>query len=398
MTSRISRSKWLLGFILAFLLSTRCASAWLRCYLPADELVQHTDSIVIGHVDGSFTPLEIPKGNLGSIVPKDFRFMEYRTTLVITEVLAGKMPVGPTPLLLHYGIRPVVLEAKPTAQDMFNPPAADQNTGPNTPVGIYDSATTCIGGPPSDDIRKDHIWFLRAKASSVGGVNEDTDAPGIWSPQDVQPLDQKAYYEAVLAGDPTGLAPFTVGDSWQAQQARLTQSRMKVEKIAQNPDLSTRCDQLMPIFLNKEPAHNFAFDTIVATGSVGAAKLVPVFQSADGDDIGTIIGGWRTANYKESIPLITDFLRKEFFWWSSKSKEDRIYASREGPKGGEPFNDPRSISFRNIFSAVEVLDDFHATEAKGVIEQTRAQWADAVPFLSNNDLLKTCDDALADLR
>jgi len=403
MTNGTSYLKRFCGFALVLAVSTHSASAWLRLFAPDDELVQQSDAIVVGHVEASFTPVEIPSGNLRSIVPSTFHFMEYRTTLVITKTLAGKIQVGPTPLIIHYGIKPVVLKTNPSIQDTFNPPAADQNTGPAIPVGIYDSATSCIGGPPSDDIRKDHIWFLRAKGQSVGGVEEDTSSPGIWSPQDVQPLDRKPCYVAIIAGDIDALTPFTLGDSYPAKEAVITQDRMKVMRIAKISDPSARCDQLLPFYIKGAPYSNagqLAFDQIIACGSLGAAKLIPLFQNPPNPnfELGTILSGWRKANFKESVPLIIDWLTKEDQRWSSRTRDDQIYASREGPKGGEPYHDPRSVSFRNMYSAIEVLDDFHATESKALIQRIRDRWAGAAPFLPNNDFLKTCDDALADLK
>jgi hypothetical protein len=401
MANTLFRLKWLCGIACIFVLSAGCAHAWMRWSVPDDELVQRSDAIVIGHVEDSFTPLEISKGSLDSITSKDSHLWEYRTTLIVTKTLTGKIAIGPMPLLIHYGIKPVILDkssTKPSSFDWMHPTVADQMTFGDTPVGIYDFLGTIGGVLASSDIRRDHLWFLRTTARSFGSGKEITDAPGIWDPQDVRPLIDKPYYEAVLTSDPAALAPFTVGASWRSEQARLAQSRLKVNKIVQNPDLSVRCDQLMPIFLNKEPARELAFAAIIATGSVGAAKLVPVFQTANAEDKGTIMGGWWNAKYRESVPLVTDFLREQNRWWSFKSKEDRIFASREGPRGGDPYHDARSISFRNLFCAIVVLDDFHATEAKDIVAQTRHQWQDAKPFLSNNDLLQTCDDALTDLK
>jgi hypothetical protein len=390
MTNRTSYLKWLCGFALAFVLSIRCTPAWIRGYAHDDELVQRSDSIVIGHIEGGFTQFEYPSKHSDG-----YHYWEYRTTLFVTQTISGKVHVGPTPLVIHYGIKPVILKTNPSLQDTFNPPAADQNTDSNTPVGIYDAATTIVGMPPGDNIRKDHVWLLRTSAGSIGGVEEDTSAPGIWSPQDVQSLDRKSYYEAVLSGNIDAITPFTVGDSDVVKQARNTVSRLAVEKISQIPDLSKRCDQLLPFFLKKAPASNLAFEEIIACGSVGAAKLIPTFENSPGTDKTQILIGWKNAEFKGSVPLIIEWLTKEDRWWGTLTKDDQIFASREGPKGGAPYNDPRSVSFRNICCSIEALGNFRAKESKALILQIRNRWQAAAPFDPNNDFLKVCDDALA---
>jgi hypothetical protein len=304
-------------------------------------------------------------------------------------------------LIIHYGIKPVVLKANPSIQDRLNPTAADHTAGPNTPVGIIDACDW--GHALSDNIRNDHIWFLRASARGGPGPPgvEDTSAPGIWSPQDLQPLDRKPYYCAIIAGEIDALTPFTVGNSWQAADARVAQSRMNVMRIAKTPDPSARCDQLLPIYVQGAPysdASHLAFDQIIACGQLGAAKLVPLFKNPPyaNFELGTILSGWWKTGYNESVPIIIDWLNQEDQRWSKLTKADQIYASLEGPRGGEAYHDPRSVSFRNMFAAIEVLDDFHATESKALIRRIRNRWAVSAPFLPNNDFLKRCDDTLAD--
>jgi hypothetical protein len=72
-----------------------------------------------------------------------------------------------------------------------------------------------------------------------------------------------------------------------------------------------------------------------------------------------------------------------------------VFGAKDGQKGGDPYNDPRAVSFRNIFCSIEALANFRAKEGKAVITLIRDHWKAAAPFDSNNDLLKTCDDALA---
>jgi hypothetical protein len=377
--------------------------AWALWPAPIydDELVQRSDAIVIGHVEASFTafgPLEKNAVQMG--LPADFRYLQYRTLLIVTKILVGKIGLGPTPLIIHYGLRPVVLKTQPTLADEFNPPAADSNTRPQTPVGIFDSTSDVIGIPPSDDIRKDHIWLLHTQGSSHGGIKEDTSAPGIWSPDDVQPIDRKAYYLAVISDDPEALTPYTLGDSWQAHQARMCQGRLEVQHFAKIADPELRADALVTFMASEEPFSSpaqLAMTKLEAMGPVGLQKLVPLFQNADhAYDRRAILQAWSRGRYQPAVPVLIDWLRSESQWWSQQSPKDMIWSFQEGQKGGTDFDDPRAASNRNVYCAVEALGNQGGAEGKAIIEQTRAQWNDlGVRPPPGNDIVSVCDDALA---
>jgi hypothetical protein len=399
MTTIFSRLKWICGFALVLAASNRSASAWLRYYAPDDELVQRSDAIVIGHVDDSFTPFAPPPR-----YPNDFQCTQYRTILIVTEVLVGKMTLGPTPIVIHYGIKPVVLKDKSDFVYTINPTTADATTGPNVPVGIFDAATTCIGGPPSDNIRKDHIWFLSSKQhGGPGPGNEDISAPGIWSPQDVQTADQKAYYLAVLTGDPDALAPFVAGDSYPAQRARLAQSRLHLAKIGAIADPSARAEELMKVFqtqklyTSESQLYSSSLNQLLNCGSAGEDMLVSLIATPDRTyERSEIIAGLGGKDYRAAIPAILDWLRQEDQWWAMKTHQDMIWTVTEGPRGGEPWHDPRFISYRTLLAAVDAMGKMNVAEAKPLIQQIRARWIDVREHEDGGWYLPDhCDSALA---
>ena len=399
MAAILSRLKRIFGFTLILIVSTRSATAWIRYYAPDDELVRRSDAIVIGYVEDSFTPFTQPPR-----YPNNYNYTEYHTKLVVTEVLAGKMTLGRTPIIIHYGLRPVVLKDKPDFQDMISPTAADATTGPSVPVGIFDAATTAIGGPRTDNIRKDHIWFLSERAhASPGPGNEDVSEPGVWSPQDVQTVDQKDYYLAVLTGDPNALAPFVAGDSYPAQRARLAQSRLNLSKIGTIVDPSARAQKLMEIFqtqklyTSESQLYSSSLNQLLDCGSVGQAMLAPLIQKPDRTyEREAIIAGLAGKDYRPAIPPILNWLQQEDQWWATKTRQDMIWTVTEGPRGGEPWHDPRFVSYRTILAAVNALGKMQVTEAKPLIQQIRERWSAMGRHVESGwDLPDRCNSALA---
>ena len=140
----------------------------------------------------------------------------------------------------------------------------------------------------------------------------------------------------------------------------------------------------------------FAFEKILDCGEVAAPKFMPVFEDAAIVDKGPALSVWMKYGYKPAIPALIAFLNHEHDWWKTRSAADQKYGAIEGPRGGPPYLDPRSVSFRNMLSVVEVLANFKAKDAQPIIAAIRKQWK-AVPSWPNNDLVGACDQALADI-
>lgn len=357
-------------------------------YSPDYEVADRSDFIVVGHLKDNKLQLVQHQESSG------YKSWEHNTTLVITQVLKGSFGTGECPIVIHYGLQPVILKDHPSFIDNLNPPSADDNHDPNASIGLNWVLTDDIGGPTSMDIRQDQIWFLRFTTPYHGA--QSTDRPGIWFPQDVQPLSLKMYFTAILSGDPAALTEFTARDSPLRERAQENQSHLRINQIARIPDASQRCDQLLPIFLTEKPhtfTSQFAFDQIIACGSIGAAKLAPIYQNPKYSDLNEmILSGWEQDKYVDGLPFIVDWLRKEDQWWANQNMKDGIQAVAESWRGGRPYNDPHAISYRNIRHTIMVLSSLHGAEGKAVVEQIEKRWKAVDP---NNELVKVCDDALA---
>jgi hypothetical protein len=351
-----------------------------------DEMVARSDAIVEGHVEAGFAA----------------DGAEFRTVLIVVKSIEGRLSIGPMPLIIHQGLLPVVLDAKTPAGRQMGDflKIADQNTGRQVPVGLFLPSST-IGEPPTADIRKDQIWFLR-RASTYRWAKEDTSAPGVRWQEDVEPLEREGYYRAVLSGDPAALAPFTKGDSWEAQQARLVQDRLRVQRLDKISDPGLRADALAAFMAAKPPFSlpaQLALEKLTALGPTGLLKLVPIFQNADrAYDRQAILTAWRDGHYQPAKQVIRDWLRSENAWWAKQTPQDMIWSFQVGAKGGPEYDDPRTVSSRNVGGAVWALCLLGDKEAKPTIQQTRDQWAALrVHPDPGNDMVSACDQALAQL-
>ena len=117
--------------VAAWPFSATSAQAWLRGYVQDDELISQSDAVVIGHLVGPIQPVQLAYIGPGAPI------FEYRARLLVTAVLTGNMPLGETPLIIHYGLLPESLKPPPTFKEQLNPKAVDPGDA-TSPVGIHD--------------------------------------------------------------------------------------------------------------------------------------------------------------------------------------------------------------------------------------------------------------------
>ena len=84
--------------ILLFLLACGSAYGWLRVRHEDLVVVQRSELIVVGH---------LARGSVVS-TPRDGGYRLYRATLVITEILKGPKQEEEIPVIIFYGLTPLV--------------------------------------------------------------------------------------------------------------------------------------------------------------------------------------------------------------------------------------------------------------------------------------------------
>lgn len=376
------------------LLFPTSGAAFIRMPTWDDVLVDKSELIVIAHLKEN--RFEIAKDPLSSQPDRKVFF----TTLVVTQVLKGSAAAGDLRVGLHDPTYPTVLTKGP----VFVPPQAGEHPDASAAVGVAAIMGT-IFAVSTDDVRQDHIWFLSTVPPYPLRAADVAKEPGLWFPEGVQPVKLVPFYQAIMAGDADAVAAFADADpkSWWSHRVDFCQANLRVKEAAAIPDANARCDALLALFTQGNPytpAGATALKDIMACGDLGAAKLVPVFEDAQNHELDrrAILNAWQQAGYKGAPPAIVRWLRNEDVWWSTKSVADMSFGAKDGQKGGDPYNDPRAVSFRNIYCSIEALGGNHNPEAALLVLQIRGRWQAAAPFDSNNDLLKACDDALAAMK
>ncbi len=147
---------------------------------------------------------------------------EHRAILVVTEVIKGKSTTNEIPIIIHYGLKPVIAQPEPPKETnkliiRYGPePVVLRKAQPSDFMTVDGGGRTDYSmnrvqiidhaGPPLrqivlEDVSKDNIWFLR-RGSGVFGEVPGTNDLGVMDPQDLQSLKLKDYFELYLSKNP----------------------------------------------------------------------------------------------------------------------------------------------------------------------------------------------------
>ena len=179
---------YLLAF-LAIILIAATAGAWERPNYTDAEIVSRAQLIVVGRIKPDTLTLVEHKTRPGSGLS-----WEHHGVLIITEVLKGRMVEKEIPVIIHYGLDPVVGGEVETEHLTIHQRSL-QPDYPKDVIEIFDTGSTVNLSPIADDIRKDHIWLLRVEHTRF---NDGEDALGIYDPEDIQPLTKRPQLQALI--------------------------------------------------------------------------------------------------------------------------------------------------------------------------------------------------------
>jgi hypothetical protein len=201
--------------IVLLLALTATAGAMRRPSHDDATVVQRSEIIVVGHLDWHsvvYVPHESPPG--GGIS------WEHHATLVVTETLKGSVKDKQIPIVINYGLDPLVGGKYLRAGKGAVMPQTDPGT-PKDRVDIIDTGNSSLGGPPVlVDAQKDNVWFLRHLGGELGC--EPGKGPlGIVDPEDVAALKFKGLFKALLSADKDGQIAALLADPDEAVVARV---------------------------------------------------------------------------------------------------------------------------------------------------------------------------------
>jgi len=290
--------------------------------------------------------------------------------LVITEVLKGNPPTKELPIVIPGSGAYMILQKDHT---------------------IWEGGS--MSHPICGDIRQDQIWFLRTDTKKESSVEKGSNALQIFEPGDIQPVELKPYYLALLADDPDkALQSLITGNPQLAERAKGSLDYLAVQRIEKMPDPEKRIDQLIPYFVaaNGDPGNvrNEAMAQIEACGALGAKKLGSVFFDVKpGYEQVFIMAFWQQIGYREGTPILSEMLEREDQFWSIQDMHDKSWY----PNIPGTLSMAKNESFNKILFAMRTLNILGGgDQATPAVEMTKKRWNSYDPT-GAHELIKECD-------
>ncbi|HEY3356359.1 MAG TPA: hypothetical protein VGQ83_24120 [Polyangia bacterium] len=350
--------RWL---TLSILLLPLAALGWPRPRYEDVTVVERAELIVVGRLaPGSVR--YVPHARR----PQQGRSWEHHATLRVTRVLKGALTRPEIPVVIHYGLDPVV--GGRIERDGF---MLDVRRGrldyPQDRIAIVDTGSgTDSVEPLVADAAADNLWFLRH--------HRDARDLGIVDPQDLQPLGWEAYFRAYLTKEPEpAVSAALQGRAAPVERAQRYLDHRQILRIQRIPDPAVRAQRLASYFVRRVRFGSSpeAEQALIACGPPAGPALLPLFtQPPDAAARTDIIRVWGAIHYGDAVPLLIQLL----------AEHDRFWASQRLPHGWwnrEPdaaATQLRRRVYGEIHQAVTALGAIGDPRARAVLELTRRRW------------------------
>ena len=243
---RISRIKIFFLCILMIVVCPNLARAWLRARYEDAVIIDRSELIVVGHLrEGSIQYVAHKKK------PHGGASWEHHADLVITEVLKGRCEKKEIPVVIHYGLTPVVGGYFKCESSMINLRGGRRDY-PKRIVEIVDTGSSARGRPPLvQDARRDNLWFLRRRSGTFGRKS-GTGKYGILDPEDLQALEWKDYFLCYLADDPeTKVRNYVAKHPDSGSRGKRYLDHLAVQRLLKIKDPNERFEQLLPYYVKR---------------------------------------------------------------------------------------------------------------------------------------------------
>lgn len=358
------------------------AYAWLRLSYEDATVVARSELIVRGHLlPGSIRYVPHKKK------PHEGASWEHHATLVVDRVLKGQTATKRIPIIIHYGLTPVVGGYAKQEGFMVDTRRDSTKPYPQSKVEIVDTGNSLMGGAPMvPDAAKDHLWFLRRR-SGVFGRKPGTGKLGIADPEDLQPRRLEPYLRAYLSSDPEqAVAKQMALDSNIRDRAQRYLDHLEIGRIAKLPNAKQRVSKLLPFYLGRVTweGRSEARAGLIATGAAGPT-LLRVFRDPNHRRLRQdIIRMWRQMKLAGAAPVLMKLL----------SKHDAFFRRQRLAPGwwNAPGHELQRDVYGEAYAAVLALEAIGDKRARQVIAQTRKTWV-AINF-DNPQIVEACDAAL----
>jgi len=358
--------------------------AWMRLWYNDSEVVERSPLIVVGHLKRESIQRFYHQAT-GVERNHDGASWEHHATLVVSKVLKGTLREVEIPIVLHYGLEPILGWGKRHGVKNASPRA----------VALLDTRNSIVSfNALIDDLGEDAIWFLR-RLSREDGKEVETGPYGIRDPEDVRPAMMKEYVLAHLSKNPeAAIRRFVRQHPDQAGYARATLGHFEIERIRQIPDLEVRAGKLLPFYLELRGWYggHEANAPLLECGAAAGRLLLGAFGRPEGAlRRNDIIRFWGQVRTKEATPILVDLLlAQDRYWATQKADRDPSFDWRTG-EGGD--REGQKYELRQALEALRSIADRSAKEA---LELTRERWQPAK--LDDPGIVELCDKALEKLK
>lgn len=313
----------------------------------------------------------------------------HHATLIVTEVLKGSLDEKKIPIIIHYGLFPIVGgDARPagTARNIHEHP----EDYPKDNIEIGDMSMSFVPLPVKD-ARTDNVWLLR-KRSGYFGHEPGDGAYGIVDPEDFQPIALKPYLLAYLSDDPENAVRREMAANPEVvERGQRYLDRREIGRILKLDDPRTRVEKLLPYFAKGIGGGNFfvARDGIVACGEIAGPSLFPVYREPKTQFLRQdVIAMWGEMKYRDSVPELIALLETHDRFWATQDLEADWW--------GRDVERARAGRRRDVYSedekAVRALGQIGDSRARPAIEATLRRWG-PIKFPPRG-IVETCDKAL----
>jgi hypothetical protein len=201
------RSHRIFLFLAMLLAGSIAVHGWLRVPYEDSAVVERSELIVVGRLSRESIQRFEHQDETGAI------WWEHHATLLVSEVLKGKLSSEEIPIVIHYGL------------------TTGSPHGAGDKIGIFDSGNSGVSfNPLIEDVQADNLWFLRRRAG-IYGREPGTGKYGVVDPEDVQPSRWRDYFLSYLAPDPeTAVAEYARRNPESAGRAKRYLERLSATR------------------------------------------------------------------------------------------------------------------------------------------------------------------------
>ncbi len=362
------------------------ACAWLRSWYEDAQIVQRSELIVVGHlkVDSIvYVPHVKPPGGGAS--------WEHRATLVVSEVLKGRLEEKELVITIHYGLDPLVggvIEREGTIRYNLR---FNRKDYPKDIIEILDTGNSAMSLQPLvKDAGEDNIWFLCHRAGTYGREFRD-DSYGIADPEDLQPLALKTYFMAYLSKDPEQAVKQQMKKHLDiAKRAQRYLDHMEIQRVLKIDDPKTRVEKLLPYFIEgfQWGMKREAADGIKDCGEAAVPRLLKLLEEETERRFlrRRTIGLLGEIGSKSAVPALVALLEKYDKHWEKEMAKPDWDAKQisESQPNYQVYSETCAI----VYALLQTGDP----RSRGALEQTGKRWKKI--NYRDKQIVENCDRSL----